>query len=222
MAHDRAVIADADRSLAAYLGASLPKGTAVSFETPDADFAESVKRPTVSCFLHRVVEDTTRRVADVVELRNSDGRVEARQAPVRHYQLHYLVSAWAGSVSDEHDLLSAVMSVGLGGETLPPAHLQGVLDGEEEPVLLRIAVPVADNGPDAHDLWSSLGVPIKASLALVLVAPLRPALDTDIAEPAESITVGMEAIDAQSRLAEDASRALLSRKWTKIVIKERP
>jgi hypothetical protein len=216
------VIADADRSLAAFLTSALPAGTVVSVETPTEALA-AAKHPTVSCFLHRIVEDTARRVADVVDLRGPDGRVTGRQAPVRHYQLHYLVSAWAPTVDDEHGLLADVMRACLDGEVLPLEFLTGVLDGEPEHVLLRVGLPIPDRGPAAHDVWSSLGVPLRASVDLVLVAPLRPVVDTEIAAPAESITVGMEAIDASSRLVGtngEASR--VAKTWTTIRIKEKP
>lgn len=216
------MIADADRSLAAFLEAALPKGTSVSFETPSESFAAASKSPMVSCFLHRVVEDTARRVADVVDLRGPDGRVTGRQAPVRHYQLHYLVSAWTKSVADEHQLLADVMSACLEGEVLPPKFLAGVLDGEDTPVLVRIGLPLPDRGPAAHDVWSSLGVPLRASIDLVLVAPLRPVVDTEIAPPAEGITVGMEAIDASSRVVSTSGQPAVAKTWTRIRIVEKP
>lgn len=217
------MIADADSSLAAFLAAALPTGTTVTFDPPTAAMA-TAKVPTLSCFLHRVVEDTSRRVADVVDLRGSDGRVTGRQAPVRHYQLHYLVSAWAATVADEHRLLGDVMRACLEGEVVPPELLVGALVGEPEPVLVRAGLPIPDRGPAAHEVWSSLGVALRASIDLVLVAPLRPVVDTEIAPPAEQITVGMEAIDAASRLvaaaAGPADRA--ARSWTTIRIKEKP
>ena len=92
------MIADADRSLSNFLVSMLDSGTSVTFETPTDDWAKAVKRPAVSCFLHRVVEDIGRRAADWSDERNADGRVGGRQPPVRHYQLHYQVSAWAKSV----------------------------------------------------------------------------------------------------------------------------
>jgi hypothetical protein len=153
----------------------------VTFETPSDELAKSMKRPAVSCFLHRVVEDIGRRDADWADQRTPEGRVAARQPPVRHYQLHYQVSAWAKSVDEEHELLGKVMQACLGGEIVAAAHLAGVFEGEEQPLLIRLGVPVPDPGPQPHDVWSSLGVPLRASLELTLVAPLRPILVTDIA-----------------------------------------
>ncbi|MGD9997617.1 MAG: DUF4255 domain-containing protein [Ilumatobacteraceae bacterium] len=218
------MIADVDQSLARFLGAALGRRTAISFEAPTeqwaAKWAEATKRPTVSCFLHRVVEDMGRRAADWVDERGEDGRVGGRQPPVRHYQLHYQVSAWATSIDDEHRLLGEVMAACLVGEVLPPEHLVGALEGETTPVLVRLAVPMVDPGPQPHEVWSSLGVPLRASLDLTLVAPLRPALVTDLAPPAEELSMQMESI--APRPADDVlAERLAERRWTAFRIKEK-
>jgi hypothetical protein len=216
------VIADADRSLANFLASVLDAGTAVTFETPTEEWAKAVKRPAVSCFLHRVVEDIARRNADWADERTADGRVGGRQPPVRHYQLHYQVSAWAKSIDDEHRLLGRVMEACLAGEIVAAEHLAGVLDGEQQPLLVRLGVPVPDRGPQAHDVWSSLGLPLRASLELTLVAPLRPALFTDIAPPAEELTMEMERIGRGGRVLGSGEVDLLAEKrWTAFRIREK-
>ena len=143
------VIADADRSLSNFLVSVLDSGTSVTFETPSDEWAKAVKRPAVSCFLHRVVEDIARRNADWADERNADGRVGGRQPPVRHYQLHYQVSAWAKSVEDEHRLLGRVMEACLAGEIVAAEHLAGVFEGEQQPLLVRLGVPVQRSRPAA-------------------------------------------------------------------------
>lgn len=216
------MIADADTSLANFLTSVLDAGTAVTFETPTDEWAKSVKRPAVSCFLHRVVEDLDRRASDWADERNADGRVGGRQPPVRHYQLHYQVSAWAKSVEEEHRLLGRVMEGCLGGEIVADEHLAGVLEGEVQPLLVRLGVPVPDPGPQPHDVWASLGMPLRASLELTLVAPLRPALNTDIAPPAEELTMDMERIGRGARRSGAADTGLLSEKrWTAFRIREK-
>ena len=149
------------------------------------------------------VEDIGWRIVDWADERGPDGRVGARQPPVRHYQLHYQVSAWAKSVDDEHRLLGRVMEGAPRGEAVASELLAGVLEGEEQPLLVRLGVPVPDP-VDPHDVWSSLGMPLRASIDLTLVAPLRPALDTEIAPPAEELTMEMEWIGPGSRRSQRA------------------
>ena len=217
------VIADADRSLAKFLAQALDAGTAVTFETPNDEWAKTVKRPVVSCFLHRVVEDIARRSADWSDERGADGRVGGRQPPVRHYQLHYQVSAWAKTIDDEHSLLGQVMIACLAGETIDAQHLEGVLADEAQPVLIRLGLPVSDPGPQPHDVWTSLGMPLRASLELMLVAPLRPSIHTDIAPPAEELSLLVEKIGSGSR-GDPRSvdpRALTDRRWTAFRVREK-
>jgi Pvc16 N-terminal domain len=216
------VIADADRSLSNFLVSALDSGTSVTFETPTEEWAKAVKRPAVSCFLHRVAEDIGRRNADWSDERNADGRVGGRQPPVRHYQLHYQVSAWAKTLEDEHRLLGRVMEACLTGEIVAEEHLAGVFDGEAQPLLVRLGVPVPDPGPQPHDVWSSLRMPLRASLDLTLVAPLRPALVTDIAPPAEELTLDVEHIGRGGRRVGSAETDLLNEKrWTAFRIREK-
>ncbi|MEP7046815.1 MAG: DUF4255 domain-containing protein [Ilumatobacteraceae bacterium] len=216
------MIADADRSLSNFLVSALDSGTSVTFETPSDEWAAAVKRPAVSCFLHRVVEDIGRRNSDWADERTAEGRVSARQPPVRHYQLHYQVSAWAKSVEEEHRLLGRVMEACLTGEIVAAEHLAGVLEGEAQPLLVRLGVPVPDPGPQAHDVWSSLGMPLRASLELTLVAPLRPHLVTDIAPPAEELTMEMERIGRGARrVGSTETNVLTEKRWTAFRIREK-
>ena len=214
------VIADVDHSLARFFAAALPKETTVSFDTPSEQWSKAVGRPTVSFFLHRIVEDIDRRAADWLDERDGEGRVASRQPPIRHYQLHYQVSAWAASVADEHRLLGDVMDVCLGGEIVPREHLTGSLDVDDEPLLMRLAQPVSNPGPQPHDVWESLGLPLRASFELVLVAPLRPRADTDIAPPAEELTLGIEDFGRGKLNLSDDGR-VAERRWTTFRIREK-
>lgn len=217
------VIADTDRSLANFLAATLGAETSVSFETPSDEWAKTLKRPVVSCFLHRVVEDIGRRSADWNDERTADGRVGARQPPVRFYQMHYQVSAWAKTVDDEHRLLGEVMEACLAGEVIGSEHVVGVLAGDSQPLLVRLGLPISDPGPQPHDIWSSLGVPLRASLELMLVAPLRPTLITDIAPPAEELSMLMESIERGTRRGPGStdSNPITERRWTAFRIREK-
>lgn len=214
------VIADVDLSVAHFLGAALEPGTTVAFDTPSTEWAKAVHRPAVSCFLHRVVEDIGRRAADWIDERGDDGRVGARQPPVRHYQLHYQVSAWATSVDAEHRLLGQVMEACLADETIPASHCAGVFQDETEPLLLRLAVPMADPGPQPHDVWASLGLPLRASLELALVVPLRPTLITDVAPAAEELSMLMQSVGTAARRSRRDVEVLAERRWTAFRIRE--
>lgn len=213
------MIADVDLSLAAFLGKAL-EGVTICFDTPSDEWASGVQRPALSCFLHLILEDTSRRLADSVDVRGADGLVGARQPPVRHYQLHYQLSAWSASAADEHRLLGQVLEACAGDDAVPDDCLQGVLKGEVEPVLVRSAMELNVPAPPPHDVWSSLSLPLRASVALRVIAPLRPQLRTDVAPPAEALTLGMESIQPPPSDSRH-SAAIGNRAWTTFRIRER-
>jgi hypothetical protein len=198
------MINDVDASLRAMLEAALGRGTAIRFEPPTPEWSDALKGATVDLFLYDITEDTERRSSDWEDWRGDDGRVIGRQPPVRFYRLSYWVSAWAKNTEDEHALLSGVMRACLGGETLPPEFCKGTLAEEESRVLVRLCLPVSDPPARAHDVWSSVGQSARSSFELAVVAPLRPALVTDLATPAEKITLDMNT-DAKRAKPEDAA-----------------
>ena len=193
------MIDELDNSLRDFLGAALGAATRISFEAPAPDWPRSTDSPTVSCFLHEVVEDIERRPADWCDVRGDDGRVAGRRPPLRHYRFHYLVSAWADGAEAEHRILGQVMTACLATETIPGDQLCGVLADQEIPVRLALAAPAGAHGVRAHQIWSSLGVALRASLALMVEATMQPGIDTDIAPEAKQITLGMERLPANDR-----------------------
>jgi hypothetical protein len=185
------MIDDVDASLRAMLGAALARGTAVRFEPPTPEWSGGLKGNTVDLFLYDVTEEIERRSSDWEDQRGDDGRVLGRQPPVRYYRLTYLVSAWGKTTEDEHALLGAVMRACLEGEVLHPQYCRGSLAEEESRVLVRLCIPIGPSPARAHDIWSALGQPMRSSLEMAVVAPLRPVLFTDLAAPAEEISLNM-------------------------------
>ena len=219
---------DVDRSLASFLeGRLAQEKVTISFEAPTADWAERVARagPTVDLFLHDVREDLTARTADWDDVRGPDGRVLGRQPSPRRYLLSYLVSVWAGDAVAEHRLLGMVLEAVLERELIPPELLQGRLAEQEMPVMLQVAVRDIPT-PEAFDIWSSLGTPLRSSLGLLVAAPMVPALWTDLARPAERLDLGVaretpETLrDAASRAAGPVPAGRIVKRWEGIRITE--
>lgn len=204
------MIDDVDASLNAFLTASLGSRASIRFEPPTTAWSGALKGNAVDLFLYDVTEETDRRSGDWEDRRGEDGRLLGRQPPVRYYRLSYLVSAWAKDVAEEHALLADVMRACLDGEMLPTAFCLGALAEEETRVLLRLGL-VATRTTAAHDLWSALGQPARSSLDLAVVAPLRPALFTDLAAPAEQISLNMNAEPKPAAPAEAPGQAAPAR-----------
>lgn len=136
-----------------------PEHGDISFDPPSGTWSASVNRLTVNVFLYGVARSSQPpRVQP--DQRGADGRVQRRFA-LPMVQLSYLVSAWAGSPRDEHELLGDVLTRILAFPILPPEHLSTPL---ESGVQLSVAT---DEQNRPRDVWSALGGHLKASFAMV-------------------------------------------------------
>jgi hypothetical protein len=192
------VLDDVDRSLGSFLGQRLAEEkVTISFDAPTADWVERRTGPTIDLFLHDVREDLTARTADWDDVRGADGRILGRQPPPRRYLLSYLVSAWADDAVAEHRLLGLILEAVLERESIPPELLEGRLAHQEMPVMLQAAVRDLPT-PEAFDIWSSLGTPLRSSLGLLVAAPLVPELSTELAPLAERLDLGIAKEDPET------------------------
>src|ERR1700710_826895 len=117
------IIPTIDTGLEALVRQALPLPVAVgdvSFDSPSGTWSAQLNRITVNLFLFGVGRSPQppRPAVDRV----ADGRTQ-RRAPLPMLQLHYLASAWAGSVRDEHQLIGDVLTLFMLAQTLPPEHL---------------------------------------------------------------------------------------------------
>jgi hypothetical protein len=150
-----------DESLERMLRAELPLPEElgdVTFEIPNSTWAAQLSRITVNLFLYDVTRSShpnraaQRRVGD-------DGRGE-RRAPQPMIELDYLVSAWAGSPRDEHQLLGDVISRVAAMDALPDKYLTGPLSSS-----VHLAF-VEDERHRARDIWNGAGGTLKASFSM--------------------------------------------------------
>jgi len=185
------VVDDVDAALAALFAASRAKDQKLScaFDAPTPDWAAKIKSPTLNLFLVAVDENVDARPGAWTDVRDDDGHTIGRQPPLRRYDLRYVLSAWGGTTEAEHRVLATVLTLVPAYDTIPAELLSGTLAERELPVRLRIAQD--DLRVSVTDIWASLGQPVRASLTLVVTAPLLPALITDLAPPAESLDIGL-------------------------------
>lgn len=137
-----------------------PEQGDISFATPSSTWSATVTRLTVNLFLYGVSR-SPQPPSVQADQRAADGTVSRRFA-LPMVQLSYLVSAWAGSPRDEHELLGDVLTRVLAHPVLPPEHLTEPL---ESAVQFAIA---GDESSRSREVWSGLGGQLKASFTLVV------------------------------------------------------
>ncbi|SOD70959.1 uncharacterized protein DUF4255 [Jatrophihabitans sp. GAS493] len=150
-----------DESLERLLRASLPMPEEIgdfSFEAPTSGWAAQLSRITVNLYLYDVTRSpqpsrsATQRV-------DANGRPE-RRAPQPMIQLGYLVSAWAGTPMDEHQLLGDLISRLAAVQLLPAQYMPATISST-----VTIAL-VEDERNRLRDIWSAAGGQLKASFTL--------------------------------------------------------
>jgi len=157
----RVIIPVIDSGLEATVRQTLPLPATlgdVSFDPPSGSWSAQLSRITVNLFLFGVGQSSQppRPAAD----RMVDGRMHRRrQLPM--IELHYLVSAWAGTVRDEHQLIGELLTLFTLQQILPPEHL-----GEDLITPVQLSVAPHDNNR-AKDVWSTVGGTIKPSFEVV-------------------------------------------------------
>jgi hypothetical protein len=169
------MIHDVDASLAALIRAeALAGGEAeVVFDPPTKEWASRRHAPAIDVFLYDIREDVSRRDISVNVVRDDGGNIVDRRPPPRRFLLSYLLTAWTRRPEDEHRLLSQLLTAFVRHDRIPDAYLTGPLADQPLPVILKLALPMAEHR-SISDLWTALGGEMKPSLDLVVVAPLDP------------------------------------------------
>lgn len=161
------MIGTVDAGLTALLRTALPlpEGVGdVSFDVPDREWAAKLSRVTVDLYLFDVAR-SPQPPRPAQERVGADGRRE-RTLPTPLVRLSYMVSAWAGTVPDEHQLLGEVLSVFVAHQTLPAEHLP-------EPVPGSVQLALAQReGRRPGDLWSGLDGRMKPVVELEVTVPV--------------------------------------------------
>lgn len=134
----------------------------VSFTAPERSWGAQLSRITVNLFLFDINRSSQPPRAPAQRTR-PDGGIE-RRPPVPLVQLSYLVTAWAGNTSDEHQLLGDVLRCLLANPVLPPDDLPQPLEGS-------VQLALADrNNRNLGDLWSALDTRPKPAFQLDVTA----------------------------------------------------
>lgn len=182
-----------DKALEQFLREAVPlpeRAADISFQPPDRTWGAGLNRPTVNVFLWDVCRAANHLKASMEQRVGPSGRIERRLAnPV--VELHYLLTAWATELRDEHQLLGTVMECILANSTLDsrflPDHLSGARCG------LALA-PEHKRVPG--DFWSALDGTLKPGLQLEVTLPVEVFAWRDTATPAEEVAVSVTRTEA--------------------------
>lgn len=161
------IVAAIDNGLEAMIRAELPLPVDVgdvSFDPPSGTWSAQLNRITVNVFLFGVSR-SPQPPRPALDRPGPDNRIH-RRPPLPMLQLNYLVTAWAGTVNDEHQLIGDVLTTFLLHGVIPAGHFSTPLEGAAQ-----LAVAPYDNSR-AKDVWSTVGGTIKPSFELIVTVPV--------------------------------------------------
>lgn len=159
-----------DDALEAYLRAEVPLPQTeidIVFDRPNRDWGAAVTRPTVNVFLWDIRRNANDQEAGM-ELVMEEGRL-VRRPPKPRIDCRYLITAWAGDVRDEHQLLGTVLGAFLVHSELPAQYLGG---GYSEVRPLPTIHVERQDGTDATDFWTAVQGDLRPSLDVVVTATI--------------------------------------------------
>lgn len=162
------MIPSVDQALERMLRAEVPLPAELvdlSFDAPDASWGAQLSRVTVNLFLFDVARSPLPPQPPASRTRD-DGRVELRP-PLPLVKLSYLVSAWAGNTSDEHQVLGDILACLIAHDALPSVHVPAGLAGT-----VQLSLGQRD-GRKPGDLWSSLNGKVKPAFELGVTVALE-------------------------------------------------
>jgi hypothetical protein len=129
----------------------------VTFEAPTSNWSAQLSRITVNLFLYDVGLSNQPSRTAVRRVVDNGAQQRAPQPMVR---LGYLISAWAGSPRDEHQLLGDLVSLFAAQSGIPADYIVGSLTSS---VQVRM---VADELNRPRDVFAGSGGQLKAAFAL--------------------------------------------------------
>jgi hypothetical protein len=180
-----------DATLRAVLLAGLPEGTTVAFDVPGPAWRAGLDgTPTLNAYLVQLREDIRARTGDWAAVYDDRNRIVGRQAPLRSMRAHYVLTAWAHPVEDEHALLGAALRVLAAGNEVPAQFLAGALAEAGSPVRIDVAHPDLPAFP--LDAWAALGTAPRVCLDVVLTVPVGPTIDSGLSRPPETVALDVE------------------------------
>jgi hypothetical protein len=177
------VITEVDDALCVLLGRSLPEGTMVRLDPPKPTWQTERPSKAIDLFLFGLHDDARARETGWTEVRDERGAVLSRREAIRRCELTYLVTARAPKISEEHQLLDIALRTMVFTDILPADCLPAALADTGAPVFVNVSES------DPGSLWTSLGMPARAAFVVRISAPFVPDPDTELAPPAEQISL---------------------------------
>lgn len=191
------MLPEIDRALVTLLSTQtyMNERVKVDLDPPTKDWAARRSGPVLNLFLNDIRENTERRTADIVEVKDDKGIIVARRPSERTFMFSYAVSAWTSRPEDDHALLGAALMNLLQREYIPEDLCDGTLAELARvgrPAMIRVG-GILYSERLVTELWSSIGGEFRPIIALTVSTLIPAGLPTPAGPPQTApprITIG--------------------------------
>lgn len=150
-------------------GKLTPNQIDISFEQPNGQWSARLSRPTLSIWCFDLRENLKLRSMEMTTTRSGNqGRTTL--AP-RRMDLMFLVTAWAGKIEDEHQLLWRALAILKQYSSLEPRDCEGMLRYQTHDVPLLVA-ETSNTSINLVDLWGVLDNQMRLGFTLTATVEL--------------------------------------------------
>lgn len=146
----------------------------ITFDLPRREWSARLNRPTLNLFLYDVRENVSLRHRTSRPSVDPSRREVLIQRPETRVDLHYMITAWASEVDDEHRLLTRTMLCFLRNAQLPRELMIGTLADQDRAIHLSVAQ--YDHPLKPTEIWGVLDNEMRPALSLQATVTLYPHL----------------------------------------------
>lgn len=141
----------------------------ISFDQPTGEWAGSLTRPTVNCYLYDIREN--------VELRSRDWRIERENGVARRIMdplridLSYIMTVWTRNIEDEHRLLWRVLHTLASQRVIRAIDAEGGLTRQSYDMPTKVALP-SEAIRNLPDLWGVMENQLRPAINFIVTVAL--------------------------------------------------
>ena len=146
-----------------------PNQIDISFEQPNGQWSARLSRPTICCWCFDLHENLKLRSAEINTSRNGNRGI--RSLSPRRIDLTYLITAWAGKIEDEQQLLWRALAALKPITSLSPNECEGMLRYQSRDVPLLVA-DTSNTTFNLVDLWGVLDNQMRLGFTLIATVEL--------------------------------------------------
>jgi hypothetical protein len=142
----------------------------ISFDQPTGEWAGSLTRPTINCYLYDIRENVELRSRDFKIERDINNGMTRRVFDPLRVDLSYIITSWTRNIRDEHALLSRVLTTCAAVRAIRPSDAEIVEEAlRNQPLDMPVKVALPSEAiRNLPDLWGVMENQLRPAINFVI------------------------------------------------------